>query len=163
MAAITVRHSQFGRLFSTQVPCPPFHRRFALTAHFGEAGDILEIGIAGPGDRVGVNCAVQISDVDTHATPTHTFSLELVSDEATPQVKTIIHEATTGQAGGVARSTLAPSVEDGVGFIVPATRGVNWQYRLICDAAAATQAAAGVVNVFLDVISYRDSDSGLTE
>lgn len=157
MAAETITHSQFRRLFPTQVPGPPVARKFSLSATFGEAGDILRVGILGPGDKIGVNCAVQISDIDGHATPTHVFSLELVSDEATPTVKTIIDESTAGQVGGVARSTKGPAQEDGVGFIIPFTAGVQWHVRLICDTVAATQAATATVTVFLDLISYRDS------
>jgi hypothetical protein len=157
MAASTTTHSQFNRLFphlpiGQAVPS----RSFTLAQHFGEAGDKLKVGIAGKGDKCGGNSWVQISDVDTHATPTHTFSL-VVTDGTT--VKTIIHESTAGQAGGVARSSKIPATENGVGFCVPAK---NWWYELVCVAAAATEAASGTVVVGIDINGHRDTGD-LTE
>lgn len=157
MAATTTRHPDYNRLPPHLPPGDAsLARSFTLAQHFGEAGDILEVCPIGRGDILGAGCAVRISDVDTHATPLHVFSLELFKTGETAKVA--IDGSTAGQTGGVARPTKIPATENAIGWPVDSK---GWQVRVICDTAAATEAAAGTVEVFVHIMGHRDNQ--LTE
>lgn len=153
MAAETLTHRQFRRLLPTQLPGPNPSRKIIITAGFGEVGDIHRVAILGRGEKLGANFAVQMPQVDTHATPTHTFNLRAFKTGETPLI--LIHESTVGQTGGIARSSKVNATENGVGAIIPEE---GYELQLICVAAAATQAAGPATAVVcMDLCSYRDT------
>lgn len=81
----------------------------------------------------GANSFLQVGDMDSGTTLTLTLR---ITDGTTTKV--LISASTVGQAGGIARSTLAPSVENGIGFVTD-----NNSYRLeLLIAAAATGATS---------------------
>lgn len=108
-------------------------------ASFGSASDTLKLVQVPKGVTVGGGCFVQISDVDTNATPTFVFSLQITDGTTT---KTIIHQATTGQTGGLVRSTKIPATENGVGFV---TDNSNYWIQILTDTAQATGASGTLV------------------
>lgn len=85
-----------------------------------------------------VDAFVQSADLDTNATPTVVFSLQVSNGTTT---KTIIHQSTVGQAGGFIRPTKAAASEDGIGYTIPDD---NYYLRLLYDTGSATAAAAAV-------------------
>lgn len=157
MAAITTKHPQFNRLppNPTDNKTAMLFREFADQL-FGEAGDILEVCPLARGMVIGAGCFVQLEDIDTGGTPAHVFSMEVVNGSDVVQA-TVIDGATTGQAGGLVRPTKGPATEDGVGYVVPAD---GHKLRLICDTAAATE-AAGDILVGVEIGGARDNQ--LTE
>lgn len=82
-----------------------------------------------------VDAFVQAGDMDTNATPTVVFSLQVTNGTTT---KTIIHQSTVGQAGGYIRPSKAAASEDGVGFTLDDD---NYYLRLLYTTASATPAA----------------------
>lgn len=152
MAAITTTHPQYNRL----IPHLPMGSAFVIRKfadqEFGEAGDILKVCPLGRGDVIGAGCFVQVDDIDDATA--QVFSMEVTNGTTT---KTIIDGATTGQAGGLVRPTKSPTVEDGVGFVVP---DETYHVRLICDTAATTEAAGDIV-VGVEIGGHRDNQ--LTE
>lgn len=153
MAAETLTHSQFRRLLPHALPGSNPSRKITITAGFGEVGDIHRIAILGKGDKLGANFAVQIAQIDSHATPTHTFNLRAFKTGEAALI--LIHESTVGQTGGIARSSKVNATENGVGAIIPSE---GYELQLICVAAAATQVAGPTTAVVcMDLCSYRDT------
>jgi hypothetical protein len=98
------------------------------------------------GVTFGMGTAVQIGDMDSGAGLV--FTLRATKDGVS--FKTLIHESTAGQAGGIARPTKGPTVEDGIGFT---TDSHDWRCELIyTTAAAGAQAAA--LNVEVELLGY---------
>jgi len=155
MAAATTKHPQFNRL----PPNPSgnyssmLFREFA-SQEFGESGDILEVCPLSRGMVIGAGCFVQLAALDSGSA--HVFSMEIV-DSADTVKATVIHEDTSGQAGGLARPTAAPGTEDGVGYVVPDD---GYKLRLICDTAS-TGEQAGDILVGVEIGGARDNQ--LTE
>ena len=109
--------------------------------------DVLKVcQILGKGITV-YDAFVQSLDMDTNATPTVVFALQITDGTTT---KTIISGSTAGQAGGFIRPTLLSSTEDGVGFT---TTNKNFWIQLVFTTAAAT-AAAVAVKVGLTLSGY---------
>lgn len=156
MAAITTKHPQYNRLppSPTGSNTAMLVRKF-LSQLFGEAGDILLVCPLSRGMVIGAGCFVQLSDIDT-GSPAHVFSMEIV-DSGDVVKATVIDGSTAGQAGGLARPSKAPATENGVGYVVPAD---GYKLRLICDTAAATE-AAGTIVVGVEIGGARDNQ--LTE
>jgi len=90
-----------------------------------------------------VDAYVQMSDGDTNATPTLVFSLQVTDGTTT---KTIIHQSTAGQAGGLVRPTKVPATEDGLGFTLD---NENYWFRLLWVTQAATAAAVSITTCIL--------------
>jgi hypothetical protein len=152
MAALTTTHPQFNRIAPhLPVGTATIIRKFAAQL-FGEAGDVLKVCTLGRGDKITAGCFVQCAALDDVAD--HVLSLEVTNGTTT---KTIIHESTVGQAGGLVRPTLAPASEDGVNYVVPDT---GYWVQAICDTAAATEAAGDIV-IGVEITGHRDNE--LTE
>jgi hypothetical protein len=83
---------------------------------------------------IGAGSFFQVGDMDTGAALVLTMQ---VTDGTT--TKTIIHQSTAGQAGGLARPTKAASVEDAIGFVINTNN--FWLELLIATAAAGAQSA----------------------
>lgn len=97
-----------------------------------------------------VDAFVQTADMDTNATPTVVFSLQVSNGTTT---KTIIHQSTAGQAGGFVRPSKAAASEDGIGYTLPDD---NYYLRLLYDTGAAT-AAAVTVTVGITLSGFYES------
>lgn len=153
MAATDTKHPQYNRLppQPTGGYVSSLIRKFASNL-FGEDGDIRRICPVGRGVVIGAGCFVQTGDGDTGTA--HVFDMKITNGATT---KTIISGSTAGQAGGLVRPTKAPSVEDGVGFVVPDD---GYYIYLECTTAAGTEQAADIV-VGVEFLGARDNQ--LTE
>lgn len=114
---------------------------FTLTSTALEADDIIELGILPAYNSV--SDAILVSDdLDTNASPTLVFDVGVMSGEVGDKgsVRTcgaeLFSAATVGQAGGVARTTLATA------FTIAAVEK-DRSIGVKITTAAATQAAAG--------------------
>ena len=85
------------------------------------------------------DCFVQMSDIDTNATPTAVFNLQATDGTTT---KVLISGSTIGQAGGFIRPTLANATETGIGYTLD-TR--NYWLELKFTTAVATPASGTFV------------------
>jgi hypothetical protein len=85
----------------------------------------------------GAGTFLQVPDVDTGNAIVLTLQ---VTDGTTTKI--LIHQSTVGQAGGLARPTKSPSVEDGIGFT---TDNNNYWVELLY----ATQAGTAVSGKFV--------------
>lgn len=112
----------------------------------GATNDILKV-VKVPRGVQFVDCFVQSTDGDTNATPTAVFSLEVYDGTTT---KTLIHESTILQGGGLIRPTLVGSTEDGIGFT---TNNDNFYLRIKYDTGAAT-AASSTINIGLTLSGW---------
>jgi len=87
---------------------------------------------------------IQTGDLDSNGTPLLVFSLRITDGTTT---KTIIHQTTVGQAGGVIRPTKIATTENGLGFT---TTNKDFWLEILIDTGAAT-AAAGIFKVFVNL------------
>lgn len=87
---------------------------------------------------------IQTGDLDSGGSPALVFSLRVTDGTTT---KTIIHQTTVGQAGGVIRPTKIATTENGLGFTT--TNGSFW-LEILIDTQAAT-AAAAIFKVFVNL------------
>lgn len=94
----------------------------------------------------GAGTFIQVSDMDTGG-PTLTLTLRVTDGTTT---KVLISASTAGQGGGLARPTLAPAVEDGIGF----TTNNNDYWVELLYAAAATTPASGTFRWGLHLTGY---------
>lgn len=147
MAATTTNHTDKGIPLPATVGGASYVRTFP-NVNFGEVGDKLVVA-DWPVNMTEAGSEVQVDDLDTGSTLE--FSLELVKGATT---KTIIDQSAAAQAGGVARSSKSPSVEDGLGFHVTES-GYVLQVR--CTAAAAGE-QAGDVKVIMRLAGQNDAD-----
>lgn len=79
---------------------------------------------------------IQTGDHDTNVSPALVFSLRVTDGTTT---KTIIHQTTVGQAGGVIRPTKIATTENGLGFT---TTSKDFWLEILIDTQAGTAAAA---------------------
>ena len=118
----------------------------SVTATPGATSDVLKLTKVPRGVQF-VDCFVQATDGDTNATPTAVFSLEIYDGTTT---KTLIHESTILQGGGLIRPTLVGTTENGIGFT---TNNDNFYLRIVYDTGAAT-AASATINVGLTLSGW---------
>lgn len=130
-----------GTYWNTAVPnpagsmhtvCPIFSETFTP----GATNDTRKLLQLPRGVTIGAGTFFQVSDMDTDATPALVLTLRVTDGTTT---KTIISGSTAGQGGGLARPTLIPATEDGVGFT---TNNHNYWLELLY-ATAADVAASG--------------------
>lgn len=120
----------------------------------GATSDVLKVTPV-PRGVTFTDALVQFSDGDTNATPTLVFSLQVTDDSTT---KTLVHQSTIGQTGGIIRPTKVNATEDGIGFT---TDNDNYYLRILYTTGAATAASSTVV-VGVDLSGWYP-DGALTE
>jgi hypothetical protein len=96
----------------------------------------------------GGNSFMQVGDMDTGTALVLTLR---ITDGTTTKV--LISASTVGQAGGIARSTLGPTVENAIGFVTD-----NNNYRLeLLIATAATGAQSAALTWGFNMVGYAAS------
>lgn len=90
---------------------------------------------------------IQVSDMDTNATPTLSLTLRITDGTTT---KVLIDQSLAGQAGGFTSPSKIPATENAVGFT---TTNRNFWFELLIVTGAAT-AAAGTLNIGLSLNGY---------
>lgn len=109
----------------------------------GATNDIRKLFKVPRGVTFGAGTYIQIGDMDSGTA----LVVTLRATKDGTNFKTLIHQSTAGQAGGIARPTKGPTVEDGINFT---TDSHDWWVELLYSTqAAGNQAAALIVAVEL--------------
>lgn len=141
----TVKGTYFDRYI---IPSPVGSNRditpmFSETFTPGSTNDIRKL------IKVPINCTFgagtffQAGDMDSGTALV--LTLRATDDGST--FKTLIHQSTAGQAGGIARPTKGPTVEDGIGFTTDSSDW--WVELLISTQATGAQSATFIYGIHL--------------
>lgn len=130
-----------GTYYNFTIPPAPVGSNRDITPIFSET---FTPGATGDNRRLvklpinvafGAGTFIQVSDGDTHATPTLVLTLRVTDGTTT---KVLIHESTIGQTGGIARPTKIPATENAIGWN---TDNNNYWLDLLFTTGAATAAS----------------------
>jgi hypothetical protein len=136
--ATSQRNTPYGDCAGDEV-CELFE--FALTSTALATGDIIELAVL-PATHAPSDAILISDDLDTNGAPTIAFDVGIMSGDVGDAVSArtcgneLFSASTLGQAGGVARTTLATA------FTIAGTDG-HRSIGVKITTAAATQAAAG--------------------
>lgn len=124
-----------GTYWLTKVPAPtgqPFTNCPIFTETFtpGSTNDIRKLIKIPRGITFGAGTFMQVGDMDSGTDLV--LTLRATDDGST--FKTLIHQSTVGQAGGIARPTKIGTTEDAIGFT---TDSHDWWVELLISTQAA--------------------------
>lgn len=145
-----------GKYYNFTIPPAPIGSARDITAIFSETftpgalNDTRRLNKVPINVTFGPGTFIQCADLDSGGSPALVLTLRVTDGTTT---KVLISASTVGQAGGLARPTLAPGTETAIGWT---TDGNGYWIELLYATAAAT-AASGVFQWGIHMVGWAPS------